>query len=398
MSAASSGETASPGRRGVGALAVIIFARVSVSFQFQSVAPLSILLDERFPVGLSGLGLLLGLYMAPGIVIALVLPGLLARFGRAATICTALLLMAAGELLLWTAGSFGTAVVARLIAGTGGCVIYIVTINMVADLDTTVPRPTRMGLIAAAWPLGNALALGGLGWLVHAGGSLAARGPLVLILISLAAIGGLLLRQRGEAIPVGPSPSRARWRGVLGRIWPIALAFAFYNIGFIILTGFAARILTDDGLAPSVSSAIASLPMWMFLISVPLGGFIAGRSVGGDLRIVLLACIVAAIAVLASTTGVLQAPLYVLAGLVGGLPTAPLLDRGREVSDDGTDITYSALFFVFFAALIVLPPLAGWLADFAGTSHVILWIVAALLGIAALLFQFAMRSRASPTR
>ncbi len=379
----------SPARRGLFALAILVFARVSVSFQFQSVAPLSILLDDRFPIGLSRLGLLLGLYMVPGIAVALVLPALIARILRTATIGAAFLLMAAGETIVWTAAGFETALAGRLVAGAGGCVIYIVTINLVADLDTSVLRHTRMGLIAAAWPLGNALALGALGWMVHAHAGIASHAPLALVIASLGAISLLLVRSRDSSAAAGPTPSFTRWRSVLGRIWPVALAFALYNIAFIILTGFAARILMEDGVDPAVASGIASIPMWMFLVSVPLGGFIAGRSPGGDFRIVMVGCVAAAIAVLASAGGMAQALCYVTAGLIGGLPTAPLLARGRDISGDGTDITYSALFFVFFAALVVLPPLAGWAADAVGTAHVILSIAAALLAMSAILFGSA---------
>ncbi len=381
---------ASPAGRGLFALAILVFSRVSVSFQFQSIAPLSILLDDRFPIGLSRLGLLLGFYMAPGIVVALVLPVLIASIGRATTITAAFLLMAAGETMVWTAAGFETALAGRLVAGAGGCVIYIVTINLVADLDTSVLRHTRMGLIAAAWPLGNALALGALGWLVHAHARLASHAPLAFVIVALGAITILLVRSRDGSAAAGAPPSFTRWRSVLGCIWPVALAFALYNIAFIILTGFAARILVEDGIDPAASSGIASIPMWMFLVSVPLGGFIAGRSLGGDFRIVMVSCIAAAIAVVASAGGMAQAFLYVAAGLIGGLPTAPLLARGRDMSNDGTDITYSALFLVFFAALIVLPPLAGWAADAVGTVHIILWIVAALLGLSAILFGSAL--------
>lgn len=373
-------------RRGQFALLILVFARVSVSFQFQSIAPLSILLDDYFPIGLSRLGLLLGVYMAPGIVVALILPGLIASIGRTRTISAAFLLMAAGETMVWTAAEFETALAGRLMAGAGGCVIYIVTINLVADLDTSVARHTRMGLIAAAWPLGNALALGALGWGVHAHARLGSHAPLAFVIVSLGAIFLLLVRSRDASAEVGPTPSFTRWRAVLRRIWPVALAFALYNISFIILTGFAARILMEDGVDPAVASGIASIPMWMFLVSVPLGGFIAGRSLKGDLRIVMISCVAAAIAVLASAGGFAQALFYVVAGLIGGLPTAPLLARGRDMSGDGTDITYSALFFVFFAVLIVLPALAGRAADAFGTGHTILWIAAALLAMSAILF------------
>lgn len=384
-------DSSPPVRRGLLALAVLFLARIAVSFQFQSVAPLSPLLEARFPVALSGLGLLLGIYMAPGIVVALGLPGLVGRFGRARLICLSLLLMAAGEVLLWSAGGFGTALLARLLGGAGGCVIYIITINMVADLDTGVSPAARMGVIAAAWPFGNAFALGLLGWLVQAEPALARNAPLALALAGLAAIVFLFALGGLHATPAAPPPSLAKWKLVIGRIWPMALSFSLYNIGFIILTGFAGRILVEDGVDASVTSGIAGIPMWMFLLSVPLGGFVSGRSVAADRGIVAFGCLVAAVAVLASAGGSHHWPLYLVAGLVGGLPTAPMLARGRNATGADTDITYSALFFVFFATLIVLPPLAGAAADLTGSGHTVLAVVALLLLLATFLFGYALR-------
>jgi len=384
-------DTAPAGRHGMAALAVLFLARIAVSFQFQSVAPLSALLGERFPVSLSGLGLLLGLYMAPGIAVALSLPALIGRFGRAAIICLALLLMAAGEILLWAAPTLELAAAARLVGGAGGCVIYIITINMVADLDTTVSSAARMGIIAAAWPFGNAFALGLLGWLVQSAPDVARHAPLALALAALVATGLLLLFGNVRAMAAAQSPREAGWGVVLRRIWPAAFSFAFYNIGFIILTGFAGRILLEDGIDPSVASGIAGIPMWMFLLSVPLGGFLAGRSVARGRWLVAFGCLTGAAAVLATAGGSHHWPLYLVAGLVGGLPTAPMLSRGRDASGEGTDITYSALFFVFFAALLVLPPLAGTAADLAGTGHVILVVVAIHLLLATALFELALR-------
>jgi len=383
-------ESPLPARRGMAALAVLVITRCAVSFQFQSVTPLSSLLETHFPINLSGLGILLGLYMAPGIGVAVGLSLLIARWGRGPTIVGAILLMACGEAMLWWASDFRFAAAARLLAGTGGCIIYIITINMVADLEMAVPRAARMGLIAAAWPFGNALALLSLGVLAHSTPEVARWVPLGFILISLAAITSLLacsnLALSGDTFE---RPSFSRWAVVLRRVGPIALSFALYNIGFIVFTGFSSRILIEDGVEPSAASAVAALPMWMFLLSVPIGGIVAGRSIRVDQTLVAIGCLVGAACVLASSDREWQVIAYVIAGLVGGLPTAPMLFYSRMATGDGTDITYSALFFIFFAALLALPPLTGKAADAAGTAHLILWVVAGLLVLSVPLFMRA---------
>jgi MFS-type transporter involved in bile tolerance (Atg22 family) len=62
----------------------------------------------------------------------------------------------------------------------------------------------------------------------------------------------------------------------------------------------------------------------------------------------------------------------VLAGILGGLPTAPMLaEAGRRepLTQDAT-VAYPALFLVFFIALLVLPPVVGVLVDWTGNIRV----------------------------
>ncbi len=54
-------------------LAVLFVVRLTMAFQFQSVAAVAPLLGHEFGVGLADIGLLIGLYFTPGV--ALALPG-----------------------------------------------------------------------------------------------------------------------------------------------------------------------------------------------------------------------------------------------------------------------------------------------------------------------------------
>ena len=59
-------------------LALLFFVRTTMALQFQSVAAVAPLIGEQLTLGLSDIGLLIGLYFAPGGVLAL--PG--GAFGR----------------------------------------------------------------------------------------------------------------------------------------------------------------------------------------------------------------------------------------------------------------------------------------------------------------------------
>ncbi|WP_245320229.1 hypothetical protein [Bradyrhizobium lablabi] len=58
-------------RRGI--LAVLFIVRLTVAFQFQSVAAVAPLVGAKFDASLADIGLLIGLYFTPGV--ALSLPG-----------------------------------------------------------------------------------------------------------------------------------------------------------------------------------------------------------------------------------------------------------------------------------------------------------------------------------
>ena len=52
-------------------LAVLFTARLTMAFQFQSVGAVSPLIAETYGVSLADMGWLIGLYLAPGIVVAI---------------------------------------------------------------------------------------------------------------------------------------------------------------------------------------------------------------------------------------------------------------------------------------------------------------------------------------
>ena len=82
-----------PGRWSI--LALLFAVRATMGFQYQSVAAVAPLVTRDFGVGLADVGLLIGLYLAPGIAIALPGGALGRRFGDKSTVLAGLALMAA---------------------------------------------------------------------------------------------------------------------------------------------------------------------------------------------------------------------------------------------------------------------------------------------------------------
>jgi MFS family permease len=90
-------------------LAVLFVARTAMGFQFQTVASAGPFLLDALAVDFTALGALIGLYMLPGIFIAL--PGGLLgqRFGAKRMVRAGLGLMAIGGAVMGVSSSFASA-------------------------------------------------------------------------------------------------------------------------------------------------------------------------------------------------------------------------------------------------------------------------------------------------
>jgi MFS family permease len=80
-------------------LAVLFLARLTMAIQFQAVAALSPVVMRAFDAGLSDIGLPLGLYLAPGVVISYPGGAIGARFGDRNAVAAGLVLIIAGGAL-----------------------------------------------------------------------------------------------------------------------------------------------------------------------------------------------------------------------------------------------------------------------------------------------------------
>ncbi len=140
-------------------LAVLFVVRLTMAFQFQSVAAVAPLLGRDFGFGLADIGILIGLYFAPGIALSLPGGALGKRFGDKATTLGGLGLMLAGGLTMAASGSWSVQVTGRLISGAGGVILNVQMTKMVADWFAGREIATAMAIFVNSWPAGVAMAL-----------------------------------------------------------------------------------------------------------------------------------------------------------------------------------------------------------------------------------------------
>jgi len=114
-------------------LAILFIARTAVGFQFQSVAALGPVMVTELSIDYATLGTLVGLYMLPGVLLAV--PGgvLGQRFGDKRVSLIGVGLMILGGLMVAARATSWTVGLGRAVSGTGAVLLNILLAKMVTD-------------------------------------------------------------------------------------------------------------------------------------------------------------------------------------------------------------------------------------------------------------------------
>src|SRR6266436_843081 len=140
-------------------LAVLFVVRLTMAFQFQSVAAVAPLLGSEFGVSLADIGILIGLYFTPGLALASPGGAIGRKFGDKTTVLGALILMLIGTLAMALSDSWRGQIAGRLVAGAGGVLLNVQMTKMVADWFAGREIATAMAIFVNSWPAGVAISL-----------------------------------------------------------------------------------------------------------------------------------------------------------------------------------------------------------------------------------------------
>ena len=110
-------------------------------------------------MNLADIGLAIGLYLAPGIALAVPGGAIGKRYGDKNIVMAGLALMACGGLTMAVSTSWELQLAGRLLAGTGGVLLNVLMSKMVTDWFAGKEIGTAMAVFLNSWPLGIALAL-----------------------------------------------------------------------------------------------------------------------------------------------------------------------------------------------------------------------------------------------
>ena len=338
-----------------------------MAFQFQSVAAVAPLLGREFGVGLAEIGILIGLYFTPGIALALPGGAIARRFGDKATVVCALLLMLTGGLAMALSSSWTVQIWGRLVAGAGGVLLNVQMTKMVTDWFAGKEIATAMAIFVNSWPAGVALSLLTLPFV----GSAYGVGAVHLAVAALigAAIIVLAAAYRPPANSVTAVVRSARLdRGTAIAVITAGLIWGLYNVGFAVIFSFGPSMLAERGWSIAAAGSAVSIVLWLAVVSVPFGGFLADRS--GRPELVLVGgCIVFAMLMVALPRSGAVVSIIVLLGLISGQAAGPIMSLPARVLQPATRAIGMGIFYTLYYAMMMLGPvIAGACAKWAGSA------------------------------
>jgi len=342
-----------------------------MGFQFQSVAATSTHLIDALSIDYTALGTLIGLYMLPGVVIAL--PGgmLAGRFGDKSIALLGLALMVAGGIIMAAGDDVMLVGAGRLVTGVGAVLFNVVATKMVTDWFIGREIVTAMAILLASWPLGIGAALLSLGIVAQAT-SLAHAMLVPAAFCAITAIAVALgYRSPKAGVANREPPAIKAVRPTLREFHLICLAgwiWTTYNAGYIIVISFAPDYLTVLGFSAAAAGLLMSVITWMLVPAMPFLGALAER-LGRPWLVMAISFAFSAGAVLAIPILKAPVPLFVItgiafsmaAGVIMTLPGALLRPESRAI---GTGI----FFTWYYLGMAGLPPLAGLARDMSGEA------------------------------
>ena len=350
-----------------GILSVLFAARATMALQFQSVAAIAPLLSSELGVSLADIGILIGLYFAPGVALALPGGAIGQRFGDKTTALGGLLLMLAGSLMMASATSWSMQIAGRLVAGAGGVTISVQLTKMLTDWFAGKEIASAMAILVNSWPAGIAIALLALP-LVGSAHGIGAAYLAVAATIALAIVVVAAAYQPPPNAAIAAPGSAWPDRTAVGAVIAAGLIWGLFNIGFAIIVSFGPSMLVERGWSSAAAASTISIVLWLSVASVPAGGFLADRT-GRPRSIIAVSCILVAILMVLLPRSGAVVLIIIALGLITGLPAGPIMSLPARALQPQTRAIGMGLFFtVFYACMLLGPVVGGACAKWAGSA------------------------------
>ncbi len=360
-------------------LALLFLARIGLGFQFQTVGSVGDGLIFAFGLDYATIGLLVGVFMAPGLVLALP-AGYLGRFVADRNLVGFGLVALAGGGLLSSFASDGWGIgLGRVIAGAGFLFSNLYFTKMIADWFEGREIATAMSILVMSWPLGIAMGQVGHAWIADIyGWQLPFQ--VASVYCCAAAIAILMLYRQPDSDRAAAAASGAR---MTRREWALILcaggAWGIFNAAYVVYLSFGPLVLVGLGASALGAAGTLSVGSWVMAASAILCGLVEDR--WGHRYLVINICMLGGMIGL----WLLSVPgagltASVVFGLLGIAPAGVIMAlAGMALRPEVRAFGLGIFFTLYFVMMLAVPPMAGALLDATGHTMAPIWLGIALL-------------------
>lgn len=371
-------------------LALLFAARIGLGVNFQAMGSTGDQLGEAFGLGYAQIGLMIGLFTAPGLLLALP-AGYAGRFASDRLLCgLGLTALVIGALVIAAAPGPGQIAVGRLVAGAGGIFAMLYFTKMAADWFEGREMATAMSILVMSWPFGIAMGQVGHTWLAEAFGW---RVPFLAAAAycAVATLAVFALYRAPNDLPRLSASGKTR---LLPREWALVVcagvAWGAFNAGYVVYLSFGPEMLKAQGLGVLAAASIISVGSWLMIGSGAICGQIADR-LGHTNRILAVTMAAAIIALLLLSVPGAGLGASLLFGLVGMAPAGVIIAlAGQAVAVERRAFGMGVFLTIYYVIITAAPPLAGRIFDKAGAPGGAILLGAALFAVvlpAAMVFR-----------
>ena len=348
-------------------LALLFVCRATLGLQFQTLGSIADPLVARFRFDYIDIGTLIGLFMLPGLLLALP-AGWAGRHASDRQLVTiGLGLMALGGGIAAMAQGFGLLALGRLVAGAGFVFSTLYFTKMVVDWFAGLELATALGILVMSWPFGIAVGQVGHAWLAE---TFDWRAAFVLASVCCAAGAVVMaLAYRSPAVVGAPGASTNRLpRDELLLTLLAAAVWGLFNAGYVVYLSFAPRVLVASGYGATKAASVISIASWVMIFSVTTAGTIADRT-GRHVTVVWVCLAIGIVSLLLLQHGEWAIALSLAFGLFCAAPAGIVMSlTAQSMAPQRRAFGMGVFLSVYFLIVTVAPPVAGWLFDHTGNA------------------------------
>jgi MFS family permease len=360
-------------------LAILFIARFVLGYQFQSAGSVAPFLIRDFDISYAQVGILVGLFMLPGLVVSIPSGILGRRFGDKNVVLSGLALMAIGGGMSGIAETFWMILTGRVLSGIGGVFLFVLMTKMLTDWFADKELYLGMAIFIIGWPIGIAAAQATQGHLAELQSwnvVFISSAVLVLIAFSLMALFYLPPSEQSQSVS---SPRGRLSHPEIGLVCIAGLIWMFLNGAYLVMLSFGPAQLIERGISIVGAGFVVSVMSWVFMFALPAGGYVATRYQVPNLMMVGG---LAVSAVVGALIPFMPSPLLTFAlfgiafaaatPIIASLPAEVLEPRNRGPG-------FGVYWLWYFGGLPVLTALGGVLKDLTGTAAASVIFAAAMM-------------------